>query len=168
MTDRELNIRLQDLAATPLGDAIDAASDQGQDTWLTDGEGGKRIARIVTVDETTAAERVLNGQEPGQQLAYALSEGVLLTLVSALRYRLCDAAFRSHWATTKRDTGQLRSEAYGYGKAIEDLYRVAGVGTLPWTPPRLEGHGRLDHSAETIAREWIGPASSDRILGKRP
>lgn len=149
MTDRELDIRPLDLACTPVGDAIDLASDQGQDTWLTDGAGGKRIARIVTVDDPSAVP------------------GMMVTLVTTLRYRLCDAAFRGHWATTKRDAGQLRAEAYGYGKAIEDIYRICGVETFPYATPRIEGYGRLDHSAETIAREWIGPASSDRILGKR-
>lgn len=53
-------------AAREVIDAIDLASDQGQDTWLTLGEGGKRIARIVPADETTAAERVLGDQaQPG-------------------------------------------------------------------------------------------------------
>jgi hypothetical protein len=158
MTERELDIRPLDLACTPVGDAIDLASDQGQDTWLTDG--GKRIARIVPADETTADERVIGAAE-SQATA-------LIELVTGLRYRLCDAAFRAFYATTKRDGGQLRAEAYGYSKAIEDIYRIAGVGSMPYATPRIEGYGRLDHSAEQIAREWIGPASSDRILGKRP
>jgi hypothetical protein len=91
----------------------------------------------------------------------------LIQLLAGLRYMLCDAAFRAHYATTKRDQGQLRAEAYGYSKAIESLYEVADVTTLPYAVPRLAGHGRLDNSAERIAREWIGPASSDRILGKK-
>jgi hypothetical protein len=91
----------------------------------------------------------------------------LTQLLARLRFRLCDAAFRAHWAKTKRDRGQLRQEAYGYGKAIEDLYAVADVTTLPYAPPRLEGRG-LFGAEEQIAREWIGPVSADRILGKRP
>lgn len=38
-----------------LGDAIDLASDQGQGTWLV--QDGKRLAKIVPVDEAETAEK---------------------------------------------------------------------------------------------------------------
>lgn len=99
---------------------------------------------------------------------FAATSETYTAIVAALRYRLCDAAFRAKWAATKRDQGQLRAEAYGYSKAIEDVYSIIGVTEMPYTTPRIDGHGRLDNSAETVAREWIGPASSGRVLGKRP
>lgn len=166
MTSREVDVRPllgitefgSKMATREVIDAIDLASDQGQDTWLTDGEGGKRIARIVPADETTAAE----------QLARPVIPAEMLTLVIALRFRLCNAAFKGSYVKTRREQGELRMEAYSYSNAIEDLYRVCGVETIMWLPLRLEGAGQLDSSAEQIAREWIGPASCDRILGKRP
>jgi len=40
-----------------LADAIDLASDQGQHTWLTDGD-GKRIAAIVPADVAEREEQL--------------------------------------------------------------------------------------------------------------
>ena len=139
--------------------AITTAREQDRVTWLT-GSQGEEIAAIIPPASATTAELLTVA-------GMAAAQDARDRVIAILRHALCYDVHTGRTARLVRDRNSHLDRAYATGQALKAVLRELGD-PGDRALPRPDGELPLNPAAEDAAREYLGPAAADHLLGKRP